>query len=401
MERKTFRLKLNDLDDHGVFTGYAGIFAIEDLQNDIIERGAFKRTLDHSNGSVPILWQHKPEEPIGVGLEAKEDSNGLYVRGQLNLDTQRGKEAYSLLKQGAIKGLSIGYDPVKKEYKDGKRILKEIKLYEYSVVTFPAQPLANILDIKEVPEEGKPEGGRGWDETENSWRYRIRNPNLFIDGSFRSKEITDGVTLVMGKLKDGDDSMTAQSVVFNKDKFPEKVNAQKWLDEHEDLTKKKSMDFNENFDEMQRQQELYTKFYNLNDALNQATLEIFYPNEYGSSELSIDEKLYNIKKNLDNYVSAYYQWASDFLSANLKSIKPIDFKSGRVLSSVNLSQIKDVIATLQALVEKAEPPEDPVDDHSDEEKQPDDPADTKSDSETSLDDELQTLLHDMKSYITR
>ena len=110
MERKTFRLKLNDLDDQGVFTGYAGIFAIEDLQNDIIERGAFKRTLDHSGGSVPILWQHKSDEPIGVGLEAKEDASGLFVRGQLNLDTQKGKEAYSLLKQGA-KRLSIGYDP--------------------------------------------------------------------------------------------------------------------------------------------------------------------------------------------------------------------------------------------------------------------------------------------------
>jgi len=336
MERKTFRLKLNDLDDQGVFTGYAGIFAIEDLQNDIIERGAFKRTLDHSGGSVPILWQHKSDEPIGVGLEAKEDASGLFVRGQLNLDTQKGKEAYSLLKQGAIKGLSIGYDPVKKEYKDGKRLLKEIKLYEYSVVTFPAQPLANVLDVKE---EGLKEG------------------------STETSDVQDS------------------------------------LGEHDELTKK-STDFNENFNEMQRQQELYSRLYNLNDALNQATWEIFYPQTIGSSELSIDEKLYNIKKNLDNYVSAYYQWANDFLSANFKSIKPTDFKSGRVLSSVNLSQIKDVIAALQALVEKAEPQEDSVDDHSDEEKQSDDSADTKSDSETSLDDELQTLLHDMKSYIT-
>ena len=338
MERKTFRLKLNDLDDQGVFTGYAGIFAIEDLQNDIIERGAFKRTLDHSGGSVPILWQHKSEEPIGVGLEAKEDTNGLYVRGQLNLDTQRGKEAYSLLKQGAIKGLSIGYDAVKKEYKDGKRLLKEIKLYEYSVVTFPAQPLANVLDVKE---EGSKEGS-------------IENPD------------------VQGRL-----------------------------DEHGDLTKKKSTDFNENFDEMQRQQELYARLYNLNDALNQATWEIFYPEAIGNADLSIDEKLYNIRKNLDNYVSAYYQWASDFLNTNFKSLKPIDFKSGRVLSSVNLSQIKDVITALQALVEKAEPQEDSVDDHSDKEKQSDDPADTKSDPETSLDDELQTLLNEVKSYITR
>ena len=67
---------------------------------------------------------------------------------------------------------------------------------------------------------------------------------------------------------------------------------------------------------------------------------------------------------------------------------------------MNLSQIKDVIAALQALVEKAEPQEDSVDDHSDEEKQSDDSAVQKR-LQTSLDDELQTLLHDMKSYITR
>jgi len=329
MERKTFRLKLNDLDDQGVFTGYAGIFAIEDLQNDIIEHGAFKRTLDHSGGVVPILWQHKADEPIGVGLEAKEDANGLYVRGQLNLDTQKGKEAYSLLKQGAIKGLSIGYDPVKKEYKDGKRILKEIKLYEYSVVTFPANLHAQVLDVKEeIPQESKPEGGRGWDETENSWRYRLRNPDLFIDSSFRSKEITDGVTLVLGKLKDGNGSMVAQAVIFNKDKFPEKADAQKWLDEHEDLTK---------------------------------SVEV--PEE--------------------------------------KDFKQIETKVGRILSSANIAKLKDALNIIQALLDVAEPNLDSADDHSKEGEAKEDPANTKSDSETSLDDELRTLLHDMKSYITR
>lgn len=324
MERKTFRLKLNDLDDQGIFTGYAGIFAIEDLQNDIIERGAFKRTLDHSGGSVPILWQHKSEEPIGVGLEAKEDTSGLYVRGQLNLDTQRGKEAYSLLKQGAIKGLSIGYDAVKKEYKDGKRLLKEIKLYEYSVVTFPAQPLANVLDVKE---EGKPEGDQGWDETDSSWRYRLKNPDLFSDDSFKSKEITEGITLVMGKLKD-EDSMVAQSIVFNKDKFPEKSDAQEWLDGHEELTKSTEIPEEKDFQEM-------------------------------------------------------------------------EVKAGRILSSANLTKLKDAIGIIQALLDIAEPKPDPVDDHSGDEEAKEDSADTKSDSETSLDDELQTLLHDMKSYITR
>jgi len=395
MERKTFRLKLSNLDDQGVFEGYAGIFAVEDLQNDIIEHGAFKRTIDHSGGSVPILWQHKSDEPIGVGLESREDTNGLYVRGQLNLDTQKGREAYSLLKQGAIKGLSIGYDPVKKEYKDGKRILKEIKLYEYSVVTFPAQPLATVIDVKDEsgPQEGKPEGGRGWDETDSSWRYRLKDPDLFVDDSFRSKNITDGVTLVMGKLKDGDGSMVAQSVVFNKDKFPKKADAQAWLDEHNDLLKQKSLSFTETFNEMKRFYELNDRIFDAASSIQQTIFDVVYSNEDLNARLNLASIA------LDEYKETILNWVREY--SDFYGLKSFDLKVGRMLSSSNLSQIKDVIKLLQALVEKAEPSEDSADDHSEDEKHGNDPADTKSDSETSLDDELQPLIYDMKSYITR
>lgn len=307
MERKTFRLKLSDLDDQGIFTGYAAIFDVEDLQGDIIERGAFKRTLDHSGGSVPILWQHRSEEPIGVGLEAKEDSNGLYVKGHINLDVQRGKEAHSLLKQGAIKGLSIGYDPIKKDYKDGVRHLKEIKIYEYSPVTFPAQPLANVLDVKE-----------------------------------------------------------------------------------------KSLIFSESYDIISRYWEVEQAVCNANQALSQTIWEIIY------SDNELDTRLSLASTALDEFKQAYLTWIQEFSDFyGLKSIQPINFKAGRMLSSANLTQIKDVITLLSALVEKAEPSEDPDEVHSEDEKQSNDSADTKSDSTPSLDDELQTLLSDMKSYIKR
>ena len=84
----------------------------------------------------------------------------------------------------------------------------------------------------------KPRGG-GWDETENSWRYRVRDPEDFIQDSFRTKEIDTGVKAVFGKLKaDGEDGpMKTQTIIFSKETFPNKSDAEKWLKEHEDLTK--------------------------------------------------------------------------------------------------------------------------------------------------------------------
>ncbi len=385
---------MSDLDELGIFTGYASVFFVEDLQGDIIEKGAFKRTLDHTGGNFPILWQHKPDEPIGVGLEAKEDENGLFVRGQINLDTQRGKEAYALLKQGAIKGLSIGYDPIKKDYKNGKRILREIRLHEWSVVTFPANLQANVLDVKEEgPEEGKPEGSRGWDETESSWRYRLKNPDSFIDDSFRSKNITDGITLVMGKLTDGDGSMVAQSLVFSKEKFQERADAQAWLDNHQDLVKQKALSFIDTFNELRRFYEINDRIFDANNAISQTIFDVVFSND------DLNTRIQLASNALEEYKQIVLNWIKEY--SDEYGLKSNDFKSGRVLSSVNLSQIKDVITALQALIAKAEPSDDSDNIHSDDDGQNDDPADTKSDSETSLDAKINDLLHSIKSYIQR
>jgi len=149
MEQKGFKFDVKSIDEQGVFEGYAAVFGNVDLGGDVIEPGAFKKTLQE-NPRMPILWQHNPTEPIGVTLEAYEDGRGLKVKGQLNLETTRGKEAYALLKQGALKGLSIGYDSVKEAWEGTKRILKEIRLWEWSLVTFPMNPLAQVAEVKAV-----------------------------------------------------------------------------------------------------------------------------------------------------------------------------------------------------------------------------------------------------------
>lgn len=90
-------------------------------------------------------------EVIGISKEMREDSVGLRVSGPLVLDVQRAKEARSLVREGAVKGLSIGFDPVTVDYsrrEEGIRILKEMKLWEYSLVSFPMNPEAEVTDVK-------------------------------------------------------------------------------------------------------------------------------------------------------------------------------------------------------------------------------------------------------------
>lgn len=151
-ETKTFRMELKGLSDEGTFEGYLSVFGNKDCYGDIVEPGAFARTLKNkaeSGKRFPILWQHDYYEPIGVFTEMIEDQKGLYVKGQLTMTVKRAEDAYALLKDGALDGLSIGYDVVKKEFKDGCRRLKEVKLYEGSLVTFPANDQATVLAVKQ------------------------------------------------------------------------------------------------------------------------------------------------------------------------------------------------------------------------------------------------------------
>ncbi len=175
MEKLGLRFEVKQLDEAGVFEGYAAVFGNEDLGGDIIEPGAFTKTLQE-NPNMPILWQHDPREPIGVTLSAVEDGRGLRVRGQLNLETSRGREAYALLKQGALKGLSIGYDAVKELWEGTTRRLKEIRLWEWSLVTFPMNLQAQVTAVKAVvPFQDLPLASedRSWDA--DAARARVAN----------------------------------------------------------------------------------------------------------------------------------------------------------------------------------------------------------------------------------
>ncbi len=153
-ERKTldFSLEIKALDEHGRFAGYASVFGVVDNQRDIITSGAFLQSLVNRTHEIKLLWQHQQEEPIGVFDTVFEDERGLYVEGRLLLDVQRAREAYALLKAGAVSGLSIGYSPVRYRMnaETGVRHLLEVDLWEVSLVTFPANEAAGVTMVKSM-----------------------------------------------------------------------------------------------------------------------------------------------------------------------------------------------------------------------------------------------------------
>jgi uncharacterized protein len=140
--------------------GYAAAFNNVDLVNDVIVPGAFAKTLVERGSRVKLLWQHDTKQPLGKILEMKEDPRGLFFKAIIS-DTQAGRDALALLRDGAIEGMSIGYDPMDHEYMkvDGKvvRQLKQLRLHEISLVTMPANPEAGVTALKDAEPEAPAE----------------------------------------------------------------------------------------------------------------------------------------------------------------------------------------------------------------------------------------------------
>jgi len=138
--------------DDGVIEGYASVFGNADSGGDSVAPGAFKNSLAaRPAAQVRMLWQHDPNEPIGVWEHIAEDARGLLVRGRILGDLARGREALSLLRAGAIDGLSIGFRTVRArmDERTGIRMLLEIDLWEISIVTFPMNEAARVADVKQ------------------------------------------------------------------------------------------------------------------------------------------------------------------------------------------------------------------------------------------------------------
>ena len=156
-EVRSFALQIKATGDDGTVEGYGSVFGVRDNYDDVIAKGAFVKSLkDHkAAGTMPaMLWQHDADKPIGVWTEMVEDEKGLRIKGQLAMETVKGKEAHALLKMGALNGLSIGF--MSKEWAYDRetevRTLTAIDLWEVSLVTFPANEKARVTNVKSADE---------------------------------------------------------------------------------------------------------------------------------------------------------------------------------------------------------------------------------------------------------
>ena len=146
--------EIKAVEEDGIFEGRGSVFGNVDSYKEIVAPGAFTDTLaawKAQNRLPPVLWQHRSGEPIGPHLEMEERADGLHVKGQLLVnDVQRAKEARALMKAKAVNGLSIGFVTREDAYDrvTGIRTLKKVDLWEVSVVTFPANPAAQISSVK-------------------------------------------------------------------------------------------------------------------------------------------------------------------------------------------------------------------------------------------------------------
>ncbi len=138
--------KADELD--GTFEGYAAAWSL-DAQGDIIERGAFAKTVREGMDRVRIYWQHDLEEPVGLPLVMAETPLGLFVKGRIS-DTARGRDALTLMRDGVVTEMSIGAQIVKaRTGDDGHRHLTELRLFDISLVSLAANPEAVITAVKE------------------------------------------------------------------------------------------------------------------------------------------------------------------------------------------------------------------------------------------------------------
>lgn len=155
MEFKSVELKETAIDMSArTIEGYAATWDI-DQANDIINKGAFTKTISEGfpAGRVKMLWQH--DQPLGMPSEMFEDDRGLYVKGKISR-TQLGDEALELMRDGVVDRMSIGFSiPQNKAgfNDEGIRIISEVKLFEFSPVTFPANEAAHILAVKSLHEQ--------------------------------------------------------------------------------------------------------------------------------------------------------------------------------------------------------------------------------------------------------
>ena len=158
MHKQAFTFKTEAVDENlGTFEGYASVFGNKDQGGDIVEPGAFAKTLEESKGAIKLVADHGTSlrDRLGVGV-GEEDENGLFIKGHFNMAKQFAREVFSDVKQslefGVPMGMSFAYDIIDSAYDKATKTLhlKELKLYEATITQYPMNQMAGILDVKSI-----------------------------------------------------------------------------------------------------------------------------------------------------------------------------------------------------------------------------------------------------------
>ncbi len=146
---------VSECDDAWVVTGFASVFGNKDLTGDIVMPGAFQKSL-REHGMPLLMFNHKHDDvPLGCVVECEERKKGLWFRAEMPRSDQfvSGRIIPQLKRRG-LKGVSIGYKAIEREQRKDARLLKQVRLYEISLVSSPANPLAEVEMVKSLsPEE--------------------------------------------------------------------------------------------------------------------------------------------------------------------------------------------------------------------------------------------------------
>jgi len=141
---------ISDLDEKaGIVKGYGSVFGNVDSDDDVIERGAYAKTIRENGKRVKYIYQHDITKPIGKMNELYEDDKGLAFTAEIPMTTL-GRDVMELMKAGVITENSVGIMPIVKNWHDEEKVryIKEVKLYEISAVTMAANDQAMINDVK-------------------------------------------------------------------------------------------------------------------------------------------------------------------------------------------------------------------------------------------------------------
>lgn len=378
LERKSFKLEIKATSmegNIGKFDGYAAIFGKLDFNNDIILPGAFKRSLDLQGDKRPLYFEHIPQQLLGAGF-VQEDENGLKINGEINLDTQIGREQFSNMQKGYLETMSIGYMTVLADFIGSTRYLKEIALWETTLTTLPAMPDARIeaksvvpyQDLAIAPEdtEWQPVGAAsrvvkwagGADKEKMDWsKYKksflwfdVDNPTKLLSYKLAIADVIDGTLKVIPKAI-YEATMTLTDVDIpddDKDKIREQLKRYyKKMGKEMPSLEEKIVDETENYIRIRIEDPdkfVDDSFRTITISKDQgitAVIGKYKSDPNGPTHI----QNYMFAKDKDWTVAKAKKWVADH-----KSIEVMELKAGRTISQATAMQIQSSIDVLKGLL---------------------------------------------------